>query len=151
MAPATATAADSASTTLIMTRRFDAPPERVFNAWLDPKQLAQWMGPRGVQAEATRLDARVGGGYAITMHTPDKSNPQVNGTYKEITRYTRLVFTWVWTGDMQETLVTLTFKAVGKATEMTLEHTGFPNSDRRDRHNDGWTGSFDKLADLLAA
>jgi uncharacterized protein YndB with AHSA1/START domain len=141
------------STTLIITRRFEAPPERVFNAWLDPRQLSRWMGPRGVQAEATKLDARVGGEYAITMHTPDQKNPRVGGIYKEIVRSTRLVFTWMWaheTDGMQETLVTLTFKPVGNGTEMTLEHTGFANAERRDSHNNGWTGSFDKLGELLA-
>jgi len=148
MAPASASAADI-STTLVVTRHFDAPPERVFDAWLDPKQVARWMGPRGVQAEATKLEPRVGGADAITMHTPDQKNPQVSGIYREITRHTRLVFTWYWLHEMQETLVTLTFKPVGKGTQMTLEHTGFPNSERRDSHNIGWSGSLDRLGELL--
>ena len=141
--------ADSA-TTLTMTRHFDASPERVFDAWLDPRQIAQWIGPRGVQGEATQLDARVGGAYAITMHTPDNSNPHVGGIYREIVRPSRLVFTWAWGHETQETLITLTFRALGKGTEMTLQHSGFANAERRDSHNNGWTGSFDKLAEILA-
>jgi uncharacterized protein YndB with AHSA1/START domain len=148
---ATATAPAELSTTLTMTRRFEATPQRVFEAWLDPEQVARWMGPRGMTADVNQLDARAGGGYAITMHMSDGTSVQVNGTYKEITRHTRLVFTWKWQNDMQDTLVTLTFKPVGRATDMTIEHSGFPNSEVRDNHNKGWIGCFDKLAELLAA
>ena len=50
-----------------MVRHFDAPPERVFDAWLDPKVISKWIGPRVVQAEATKLEPRVGGTYSILM------------------------------------------------------------------------------------
>jgi uncharacterized protein YndB with AHSA1/START domain len=150
MATATAPAAEL-SATLTMTRRFEATPQRVFEAWLDPEQVAQWMGPRGFRADVNQLDARTGGAYAITMHMSDGSSVQVSGIYKEITRHTRLVFTWKWQNDMQDTQVTLTFKPVGKATDMTIEHTGFANREQRDNHNQGWTGCLDKLAELLAA
>jgi hypothetical protein len=30
---------------LIITRVFDAPRDLVFNAWTDPKHVAQWWGP----------------------------------------------------------------------------------------------------------
>jgi len=150
MATATAASAEL-STTLTMTRRFEATPQRVFEAWLDPEQVALWMGPRGFRADVSELDARTGGAYAITMHMSDGSSVRVSGVYKEITRYTRLVFTWKWQNDMQDTQVTLTFKTVGKATDMTLEHTGFPNRAQRDNHTQGWIGCLDKLAELLAA
>lgn len=143
-----AVAADA--TPLTMTRHFDAPPERVFEAWLDPAQVSRWMGPRGVQAEVVKLEPHVGGAYDILMHTPDNSNPRVTGAYREIKRHSRLVFTWTWMKEMQETLVTLTFKPAGSGTDMTLQHTGFPNAERRDSHNNGWSGSFDKLAEVLA-
>jgi Activator of Hsp90 ATPase homolog 1-like protein len=60
-----------------------------------------------------------------------------------------LVFTWMWVHEAQETLVTLTFKAAGKGTEMTLQHTNFASAERRDSHNNGSTGSFDKSAEVL--
>ena len=147
---ATATAAEL-STTLTMTRRFETAPQRVFEAWLDPEQVALWMGPRGFRADVSELDARTGGAYAITMHMSDGSSVRVTGIYKEITRYTRIVFTWKWQNDMQDTQVTLTFKVVGKATDMTLEHTGFPSRAIRDNHREGWIGCLDKLAELLTA
>jgi uncharacterized protein YndB with AHSA1/START domain len=32
---------------ILLTRVFDAPRELVFNAWIDPKHIAQWFGPTG--------------------------------------------------------------------------------------------------------
>ena len=135
---------------LEMKQVFDAPPEAVFGAWLDAQQLARWIGPRGVQAEAQLLEPRVGGRYRILMHTPDGANPVVEGVYRELERPSRLVFTWVWQHDKQETLVTLSFRAHGKKTEMTLLHQRFANAERRDSHQHGWGGSFERLAQLLA-
>ncbi|MDE1939311.1 MAG: SRPBCC domain-containing protein, partial [Alphaproteobacteria bacterium] len=49
-----------------------------------------------------------------------------------------------------ETLVTLTFRKAGTGTDMTIHHEGFSTAERRDGHNNGWNGTFDKLAALLA-
>ena len=69
---------------------------------------------------------------------------------RKMTYNSRLVFTWVWQHDKQETLVTLSFRALGKRTEMTLLHQHFANAERRDSHQHGWGGSFERLAELLA-
>ena len=141
---------------LVMTRVFDAPREKVFDAWVDGKQLSKWMGPQGVTANAEVAEGKVGGRYRIVMHIPTGDKPAVGGVYREIKRPERLVFTWTWEtqhpGGMSghETLVTLTFRDVGGKTEMTMRHEGFESAESRDNHNQGWTGSFDKLAEALA-
>ncbi len=143
--------------TLVVTRIFDAPRERVFEAWLDPKTIAKWIGPRSVNAEAQLLEPRVGGRYRIWMRGSDGKGPTVGGTYREIKAPERLVFTWAWESDHphgkkgHETLVTLTFRSVGAKTELTMRHDDFESKQSRDSHNQGWNGSFDKLAEVLAA
>ena len=150
---ANATAAEAK--VLVIKRVFDAPREAVFDAWLDPAQLAKWMGPRGVRAEVDALEAKVGGRYRIVMHPEPGMTPVVGGEYREIARPERLVFTWQWeTGGPNDTpgantLVTLTFTDVGGKTEMTMHHEGFESADSRNSHEHGWSGSFDKLAELL--
>jgi uncharacterized protein YndB with AHSA1/START domain len=138
-----------ADTELLMTRTFDAPAERVFDAWLS-ESVAEWIGPQGVRAEISEFDPRVGGKYRIIMNTPDGNRIPVGGIYKEIDRPKRLVFSWGWEKEDQDTLVTLTFRETGGKTEMTLKHTNFADSTRRDSHKHGWTGSFDKLESFLA-
>jgi len=145
----TTATADAAATELVITRSFDATPEQVFDAWCSPK-LAKWIGPGKVRAEVEMMEARVGGRYRIKMNTPDGATPMVGGVYREITRPTRLAFTWTWEHEKHEMLITLSFRAVGKKTEMTLHQQNIASAERRDNHKQGWGGSFDKLAEFLA-
>lgn len=155
--PANSTAGPSENISLRITRLFDAPPQRVFDAWLDLEQFARWVGPRDHVESVTPVehDPRVGGRYRVEVH--QRNIPEagcckfIGGVYREITRFTRLVFTWGWNDDPTETLITVTFRPVGHQTEMTLVHERFDTTDRRDGHQHGWGGSFDQLAALLAS
>ncbi|MDE2184497.1 MAG: SRPBCC domain-containing protein [Alphaproteobacteria bacterium] len=134
---------------LTINRHFDAPPEQVFDAWLG-KAWGEWIGPRDIRGEVTALEPKVGGQYRIRMHKPDGTTLAVGGVYREIVRPSKLVFTWVWEEGQTDTLITLTFRKAGHGTDMTIRHEGFADADRRDRHNSGWTSSFEKLAERLA-
>jgi hypothetical protein len=50
----------------------------------------------------------------------------------------------------QNTMMTLTLRAEGNGTEMTIHHKGFAAPERRDSHNNGWTGTLEKLATFVA-
>ncbi len=134
---------------LEITRRFEAPPECVFDAWLS-KAWGSWIGPRTIRGEVTLLEPKVGGRYRIVMHRPDETTLAVEGVYREIERPTRLVLTWVWQDGSVETVITLSFRPAGTGTEMTIRHEGFSSAERRDSHVNGWNGSFEKLDALLA-
>lgn len=137
------------SPVLEITRIFDAPPERVFDAWL-LKSWGDWAGPPGVRGEVTLMEPHVGGRYRIVMHTPDGNILSVGGIYKEIVRPSKLVMSWMWEHGDTDTLITLTFKPSGKGTELFMRHEGFSSDERRDSHNKGWNGTFDKLEAFLA-
>jgi uncharacterized protein YndB with AHSA1/START domain len=130
----------------------------VFDAWLDASAIAKWIGPRVVKAEVKELSPKVGGRYRIHMKGADGSDgPTVSGTYREIVRPERLVFTWAWQtahphGNAgHEMLVTLTFVERAGKTEVTLRHERFESNESRDSHNQGWNASFERLAEFLAA
>lgn len=137
---------------LAITRTFDAPRERVFAAWTDPKQVALWMGPGEMRCEVTALDARAGGSYRLVLHAGAGGARHIaRGTYRAVEPPERLVFTWAWEDPEThaagpETLVTLTLRALGDRTELTLRHEGFESESARDSHQGGWTQCFDKLA-----
>ena len=135
--------------TLEMTRHFDAPPEHVFDAWLQ-KSWGDWAGPPGVKGEVTLLEPRVGGHYRVVMHTPNGGTLTVGGVYKEIVRPSRIVMSWKWEHEDADTLLTLSFQARNGGTDLTLHHTGFAAAERRDGHNLGWIGTLDKLERYLA-
>ena len=133
---------------LTLTRTIDAPVERVFDAWLS-KSWGDWAGPPGVRGEVTLMEPRVGGRYEVVMHRADGSTLTVGGMYREIARPTKLVMSWKWEGEDVDTLVTLSFRAAGAKTEITLHHEGFAAEGRRDGHEQGWSGTFDRLEPYL--
>jgi uncharacterized protein YndB with AHSA1/START domain len=144
MTMATPTTAD---TTLHIQRTFRATPERLFKAWTEPDQVARWFAPSGdFTVRVDRLDVRAGGRYRIEMHRPDGNVHTAIGEYLEISPSTRLVFTWAWEGEaMADTRVTVSLRAVGDSTELTLTHERFPDVDTRDQHAQGWAGCLTLL------
>ena len=140
---------------LTMVRRFAAPPDIVFRAWTDPAQLARWFGMRQRTIHIETLEARAGGRYRILYAGGGMPENAVTGTFREIVPPRRLVFSWAWEagpGGMptEETLVTVTLRAVGKETELSLTHEGFGAAAWRDRHEQGWSGGLERLAELFA-
>ncbi|MFP5372939.1 MAG: SRPBCC domain-containing protein, partial [Actinomycetes bacterium] len=50
-------------------REFDAPPEKVFRAHVDPELVAQWMGPRSTRTRIDSWDCRTGGSWRyVALH-----------------------------------------------------------------------------------
>ena len=145
---------NDADLSLTLTRILDAPRDAVFRAWVDPAHIARWIGPRSIKAEVDKMDARPGGAYRIVMHGPTGEAYTVRGIYRELAPPERLVFSWGWEDETSrprhETVVTISFRAVGDKTEMTLRHEWFESKEARNNHDHGWSGSFDKLAEVLA-
>jgi uncharacterized protein YndB with AHSA1/START domain len=48
-------------------RTYDAPVEKVWQAWTDPEQLKIWWGPHDVTIPECQVDLRVGGRFYIVM------------------------------------------------------------------------------------
>jgi uncharacterized protein YndB with AHSA1/START domain len=137
---------------LDLSRRFDAPPECVFDAWLG-KEWGEWLPPKGARCKVTRIEPRVGGSYHVAMNMPDGRNIEISGEYREVLRPMRLVFTWFAHYSDQETLITLTFRPDGDGTLMTFRQEGFVDAQSRDGYGGGWSGpngSFEKLDAILA-
>lgn len=140
---------------LVITRVFNAPRELVFDAWTKAEHLQHWQGaPRGFTVTTQESDIRPGGGFRICMRSPEGVDHWLQGSYREITRPERLVFTHPWLAAegkaSQEMLVTITFVERGKKTELPLCQTGFKSAKSRDGHGMGWTSALDVLADYLA-
>jgi uncharacterized protein YndB with AHSA1/START domain len=145
---------DEEVVSLQITRRFDAPPERVFDAWLSPA-WSEWLPPGKVLGRLLLLEPRVGGRYEMEMTMPDNRLVRVRGRYLEIDRPHRLLLSWIADHNGQETLLSIDLQRDGTGgTLLTLRHDGFPDPGQRDRHRSGWDGpdgALDKLAWVLGA
>lgn len=129
----------TAAPKLTVRREIAAPAKELFDAWLDPAKLAVFMRPSDTKRTAVKVDARVGGAFEIVMHTPSGSVPHT-GTYREIDRPRRLVFTWNSPYAQHiDSLVTVEFRPAGQGTEIVLTHEGLPSDEMVAAHNNGWS------------
>jgi uncharacterized protein YndB with AHSA1/START domain len=135
-----------------LVRELDAARRTVFEAWLDPKLLAAFLRPApGATVLDPRVDAHEGGGFELTMVVGDKHLP-VHGRYLRIDRFERLEFTWIGTGGLDRSVVTLGFEELGPSrTRLTFEHVGLPSEELARDHEDGWGEVLVQLASTLAA
>ena len=143
---------------LVLTRVFDAPRELVFKVWTDPKHVARWWGPRGFTNPVCELDLRPGGAILIHMCGPDGTVYPMTGTYQEIVRPERLVFTSAAldaNGDpMFEILTTVTFSEEGAKTKQILRARVIKKTAQAAPYlagmEVGWTQSLERLAAYIA-
>lgn len=85
-------AAKNKSNEINISRIYDAPVKAVWDAWTDPKQVAQWWGPRGFTITTHSKDLRPGGIWHYTMHGPDGVDYINKTKYFEVEKYSRLVY-----------------------------------------------------------
>ena len=136
---------------IVVRHRYRHPPERVFDAWLDPKTAGQFAfaTPDGEMIKA-EVDARVGGRFNFTDRRPDMGDVAHVGEYEVIDRPRRIVFTFaVPQYDPTYTRVTLDFAAIDGGTQITLTHAGVP-PEYAEQTPKGWEMILDSLEVVLS-
>ena len=134
--------------TLTTSRVIKATPERIFNAWLDPAMMTRFMMPRPeMHVREARSDARIGGRFFVMM-VGEKDYPH-EGSYKELTTYSRLIFTWETAWSAPDSIVTITLQPVAEGTRVDLTHVRFQSEESRDNHAQGWAGMLVNLENAL--
>jgi uncharacterized protein YndB with AHSA1/START domain len=61
---------------VVVTRHFDAPRERAWKAWSEPKDIMRWWGPTGFTCPLARIDFREGGTSLVCMRAPKEFGGQ---------------------------------------------------------------------------
>lgn len=128
-------------------REIAAPAEDLFDAWLDAQSLGSWLRPSGVRETRAETEPRVGGTFRIVM-VDDESSIAHTGTYREIDRPRRLVFTWSSPATrFRESIVTVTFQPASKSsTVVEIHQVGLPDEEARTSHHAGWSDVLGELA-----
>lgn len=130
-------------------RVFPAPRERVFRAWTERKALEQWFKPGGCSVTVNTLDLQVGGFFRFDL--ADNRDSLV-GTYLEIIRPEKLVFTWSSLATrLQETLVSIEFLEYKRLTQIILTHAQLADQAMCSIHQTGWHILLDQLPLVLSA
>jgi uncharacterized protein YndB with AHSA1/START domain len=138
----------SETRSLSVSRSIAAPPEAVFDAWLDPASARSWLfATEGGAMEKCDIDARVGGGFTIAERR-GADLAEHFGEYVEIDRPRRIAFDF-WTSFSDErTRVTIDIEPAGEGSRLTLAHEGVW-ADYEERTRQGWTMILDGLARAL--
>jgi len=139
---------------ILITRTFDAPAARVFDAWTTPDQVRQWWGSEDAPLVVCDIDLQVGGNWRYVIRGADGTEFAWHGTYREIDRPGRLVSTEVFEGFPDAEAVntaTLTEEDGTTTLTVTVLHSSKEN---RDGHlNSGMEAGMqvvlDRLEDLV--
>ena len=152
--PAASPAAPKPGLEIKIVRRFAAPRALVFQNWVEAAALKHWFAPDTFDVTRAEAEARPGGRWRVEYRARSGATFTENGSYQEIQAPERLVMTL--TQEMPghkhpETVITVTFKDLGRGTEMMFHQTGFESRDRRDGNAEGWEECFARLATRMAA
>lgn len=141
---------------LMLTRIIDAPREKVFKAWTDPKLLTQWFAPKPWTTPTVQMDARVGGSSLFVMASPEGKEFPNRWVCLEAIPNQRLVFTDAYTeawkpSDKPFMTVILTFEDQGGKTKYSARVNHWTDADREAHEKMGFHGGWAMCTEQLAA
>jgi uncharacterized protein YndB with AHSA1/START domain len=136
-------------------RRLSASPERVFSAFADADLVGRWLRPSPeIKLAVLQFDFRVGGAYRFAYRVPNGQVMTVNGSYRSIERPSRIVFSWnIEPPDEHaglQSVVTVAITAAEEGAELHIRHEQLAQAGAVKRHDMGWRGALDLLAELLS-
>jgi uncharacterized protein YndB with AHSA1/START domain len=142
---------------LTIARTYDAPLPNVWEAWTDPKQVAQWWGPRGFTITTKSKDVRTGGSWMYTMHGPDGVDYPNHTKFLEVEKPVRMVYDHGGSEDRPPMFrVTVRFEqhsgGVSKTTmyiTMTFASAELAIESKRFIKQAGGDATWDRLAEYL--
>ena len=125
--------ADPNLPTIRIIRDFDAPPDKVFRAWIDRELVVQWLGPKSTEMRIDQWDARTGGDYRYIALQGGEEVAAFYGSFHEVRPSERLVQTFTWEGMPDGvSLETMTFEDLGGGRTRTIGLSVVDNLESRD-------------------
>ena len=138
---ATNTETATSQKTVSITRTFDLPAKKLWQAWTEPESLKKWWGPKNFTCPYCDIDLKPGGKYLACMRSNDGAEFWSTGVYKEIIPGKKLVCTDSFSDDKGnvvpasdlnmpgdwpiELLVTVTFEEMNEKTKIEFATGGY--------------------------
>jgi uncharacterized protein YndB with AHSA1/START domain len=136
-------------------RWFDAPRERVWQAFTNPELVSQWWGPSSSTTTIDKMEVKAGGAWRFVHGNEDGSEDAFRGEYRDVNEPESITWTFEWEGLPGHVSVeTVTFTERDGGTLVSTVTT-FDSQEDRDGMLEsgmekGMGESYDRLAELLA-
>ena len=138
-----------------LVRRYPRPVSLVYEMWSQPRHLERWLSPADdIRMQVIEFDFREGGEYFFRYTWGENNIFPLRGRFLTIKPESSLIFTWLPQPPDpdagKDTMISVWFRAISQGeTEVEVRHTLFPDEPMRARHQEGWSGAFDRLHRLL--
>ncbi len=151
----------SAST--VASRVVKASPERVYRAFVEPAELVAWLPPGEMTGQIHAFEARVGGGYVMSLYYPESETgnrgktsareDRVRVRFTELSPPSRIVEAVTFDSDdavfAGEMTLTVAIEPVPDGSNVTLLFENLPPGLRPEDNDLGARQSLDQLAHHL--
>jgi uncharacterized protein YndB with AHSA1/START domain len=140
-----------------ITREFDAPVARVFEAHAKPELVAQWMGPRELEMDISEWDFVSGGRWSYVSTAPDGSEHGFRGMFHTVRENDFAIQTFEYSGVPDVVAIeSITFEDLGGDRTRIVIHSVYPTQEARDGMvasgmEGGVNVGYQRLDELLAA
>lgn len=139
--------------TIQLHRILQAPPERVYRAFLNPDAMAKWLPPGGFTGKVHHSEVKVGGTYRMSFTNFTTGNSHFfGGEYLELVPNERIRYTdrFEDPGPAGEIQCTISLREVSSGTEVNITQEGVPDVIPPDACHLGWQESLAQLAELVS-
>jgi len=138
-----------------------APPERVFQALTDPRQLFRWWGSQGpIKSKVWEMDARLGGRWRCDVADPARkislngvTEFKANGEILEFDPPRLLAYSWLANWHHQperRTVVRWELSAIGNGTRVKVTHSGLAGDAQASKdYSGGWPAVVEELKNFV--
>lgn len=155
----------SAEVDLVISRRLEAPRERVWRALTDCDDLRRWWAPPGYKVTSCHVDLRIGGRLLVCVRSPEHQDVWSVAVYQEIVPGRRLVATDSFADEWgrvvspvrygfgpdypERSLLIVTLEDQDGGTQFTVRRRGIPLGEDYGSARIRWSRSLRRLAVLL--
>jgi len=141
-----------------ITREFDAPPELVFKAFVDPELYPQWLGPRGLTTTLETFEPYSGGSWSFIQKDDQGQEYRFHGIYHLVQEPELIIDTFEYEGLPEPghvLLETARFEPLPGNRTRLIAHSVFLSVEDRDGMlqddmEQGMNESYERLDELLA-
>lgn len=141
----------SQSLTLELSKDFNTPADKLYQAWVTEDALRQWWHPMKNTLGSLVNELHEGGRIEYKFLTAEGEKAfTITGDYKKAEQGKKLVYSWNWDfpsppAEDTDFLLTIEFSAKDKGSVLHVQQEGFTMEEAIQPHREGWDTALKNL------